>query len=216
VSCAHCRDLASCQKELWVSFPKHREYVREEYEQHAREHIRDFETFYESQLTWEETMAETLARKLIAQGAGEQVVVLVGKGHMSSRVGIPQFTLDRVAHTHKTVIPVPVRESAEDIGAGVADYVWVTERSEPFHRGRLGVAIRQPQAGEGLEIMSVVPESPAEKAGVKAGDVLLMIDGKVIKDLEELHKAVAGENPVHLLTLRRDGTEISVTVTLSP
>ena len=44
----------------------HREYVLEEYERHVKGSIRDFEAFYEAQLAWEETMAETLVQTLKA------------------------------------------------------------------------------------------------------------------------------------------------------
>ena len=45
---------------------EHRKYVLEEYERHVKGSIKDFETFYEAQLAWEETMAETLVQALKA------------------------------------------------------------------------------------------------------------------------------------------------------
>jgi hypothetical protein len=56
--------------------------------------------------------------------------------------------------------------------------------------GRLGVQIAAPSAtladqvdlpkGQGIVIEEVVPDSPAAKAGIKAHDVLLEVDGKVV------------------------------------
>ena len=40
--------------------------------------------------------------------------------------------------------------------------------------------------GPGVRVTSVVPGSPAEKAGVQAGDVLMAIDGKPIANLQAL------------------------------
>ena len=38
-------------------------------------------------------------------------------------------------------------------------------------------------AGPGVKVAGVTPGSPAEKAGVREGDVLLEVDGKDVRDL---------------------------------
>ena len=48
---------------------------------------------------------------------------------------------------------------------------------------------------EGALITDVVKGDPAEKAGLKAGDVILEIDGKKIHDTHELLRVV-GSTPV--------------------
>ncbi len=197
---------------------EHREYVRKEYEQHLKGDILDFQAFYEGQLAWEETMAETLVKTIAETSPGRPVVALIGKGHITGHVGVPRLARERFDHELKTVVPVPVNYPERTIEAGIGDYVWVTERAEPFHRGRLGIMIRPPTPESGveeLEVAGVVPESPAEKAGVKQGDILTMMDGTPIKSLDELHRAVAKGAPQHRLTLRRGGEEITVTVTIS-
>ena len=195
--------------------PRHRQYVLEEYEQHLKETIKDFETFYEAQLSWEETMAETLARELATLRDGRQVLVLVGQGHVSSDVGLPRLTLLRAPHNHKTVIPVPVDDATEAVGRKIADYIWVTKQPEPFsHKGRLGIMIRPAASGEGLEVLAVVPGGAAEKAGMKKGDVIITFDGTPIKDLGELHKAIAKGAAVHHLVIMRDQREISIEVSI--
>jgi serine protease Do len=61
-------------------------------------------------------------------------------------------------------------------------------RAEPLNadlKTRLNVT-----TDTGAVIMEVVPNSAADKAGLKRDDVIITIDGKPIKNTEELHKAV--------------------------
>ncbi|HEU4352378.1 MAG TPA: DegQ family serine endoprotease [Burkholderiales bacterium] len=84
-------------------------------------------------------------------------------------------------------------------------------------RGRLGVRI-QPMTKElaqsfrlkepnGALIASVEPGSPADKAGLKVGDVVLAYNGQPIDDANKLPRLVAATKPGQSATLRvwRDG-----------
>lgn len=53
-----------------------------------------------------------------------------------------------------------------------------------------GSKIEKPEGQEGLVVESVFPDSPAAKAGVKEGDILLKIDEKALVDIDQLMKAV--------------------------
>jgi len=89
-------------------------------------------------------------------------------------------------------------------------------------RGWLGVMIQKvtPELAEhlGLEsdsgalVSSVVPDGPAEKAGIERSDVIVKFDGKPIEDLSELPRAVA-ETPVDKtieIVVVRDGKRKTV------
>lgn len=196
---------------------KHREYVRQEYELHLKGGIKDFETFFEAQLAWEETMAETLADRLSQLPEGEQIVVLVGKGHIVNRVGIPSLTFLRAPASFKTVVPLPVNYPDSLYDPDLADYVWITEPLEPTaHRPRLGVMIVPAPSGTGLEVKGIAPGSPAEKAGIQKGDILFEIDGIPLKSVEDLHKALGKDSPDHTLGIKRGKRQLTVPVTISP
>jgi hypothetical protein len=70
--------------------------------------------------------------------------------------------------------------------------------------------------GPGVKVEAVVPGSPAEKAGVRTGDVVLKLDGKDVANLRDFSEKLKGMGPgqVVTVTIGRDGTEIEVAVTL--
>jgi len=57
----------------------------------------------------------------------------------------------------------------------------------------LGVGIQETAAG--LEVTRIAPESPAEKAGIKAGDVVTQYNGQRVEGMDEFSRMV-GETPV--------------------
>jgi hypothetical protein len=71
--------------------------------------------------------------------------------------------------------------------------------------------------GPGVRISGTVPGSPAEKAGIKEGDVLKQIDGKDVANLQEFSNVLRGLTPgqtVKVVVAR--GTEmVAVQVTLA-
>jgi S1-C subfamily serine protease len=88
-------------------------------------------------------------------------------------------------------------------------------------RGYLGVGL-QPvplpkELGEGgLIVLSVEPESPAQKAGVVIGDILMSLDGRAVRDPRDVQTFLAGGNigktiPAGIL---RGGKRIELAVTI--
>lgn len=63
-------------------------------------------------------------------------------------------------------------------------------------------------------VISVEKDSPAEAAGIKAGDILLKVDGKTYDDMDIFATAIRGEKgTVVKLTYSRDGKEKTVSIT---
>ena len=93
-------------------------------------------------------------------------------------------------------------------------------------RGWLGAQIQSVTAdlaeslglkkAEGALIAEPQPDSPASKAGIKSGDVIVSMDGTPVKDARDLARKVAAMAPGSEMKfgIMRNGTEQSVTVTL--
>jgi serine protease Do len=93
-------------------------------------------------------------------------------------------------------------------------------------RGWLGVqtqAITPELAGsygldgeKGALVADIVKDTPAEKAGIKSGDIITEFDGKPVRDPNELSRTVAGTLPGKTVSVKlfRDGSEKTVEVSL--
>lgn len=69
---------------------------------------------------------------------------------------------------------------------------------------------------EGIYVVSVEEYSAAEKAGIKAGDVIIKADGKEIKTMNELNEIKNTHNigDSMTVTINRNGHEKDITITL--
>ncbi|MEJ5348018.1 MAG: ChaN family lipoprotein [Desulfosoma sp.] len=195
----------------------YRSYVEKEFKAHVPGSIRDLQAFYEAQLVWDETMAETIAMWLV-QEPFRQVVVLAGKGHVNQRFGIPERVRRRVEHRYAVVIPVAINEEPDQVTAEVADFLVVTAAQKPFegHGRRLGVRLERNPKGDGLRVVEVVSGSRADLAGFQAGDMIMAVDGESVRDLESLHRLFQRPVPEMVFTLDRDGRTITIPVRFEP
>ncbi|MEO7038504.1 MAG: PDZ domain-containing protein, partial [Gemmatimonadaceae bacterium] len=68
----------------------------------------------------------------------------------------------------------------------------------------------------GVKLAGVTPGSPADKAGVLAGDVIVEFGGKSVKDIYDYTDAIGAHMPgdvVQMIVLRA-GTRLTLTATL--
>jgi len=81
--------------------------------------------------------------------------------------------------------------------------------------GQLGSFFGAPD-GEGILVRSVNSGSPAEKAGLKAGDVITTFNGDRVRSLGDLRQKLAGQNDAKTakIGVLRNKTEVALTVEL--
>jgi len=89
-------------------------------------------------------------------------------------------------------------------------------------RGWLGLLVENTadfinENGKGVLVINVYKNSPAQRAGIKAGDIILAINGKYIKNREDYKKMEARLRPnsIALLTIIRNKKEVEISVKVS-
>jgi serine protease Do len=107
---------------------------------------------------------------------------------------------------------------------------WFGEGGEPgnltfmLSRGRLGVNVQEltPELAayfgvkDGLLVNSVQADTPAAKAGIKAGDVIGSVNGKAVATPNELVKELADKDGEVTIGVTRDKKPLPLKATLEP
>jgi putative serine protease PepD len=80
----------------------------------------------------------------------------------------------------------------------------------------LGIKVGDTSSGAGAQVTNVLSGTPADKAGLKAGDVVTAVDGNAIASANELTSGLSSRKPGDKVTLSvtRSGKTVQVTVTL--
>jgi serine protease Do len=97
--------------------------------------------------------------------------------------------------------------------------------SHKVTRGSIGIQFREGLSGavnrvygfkNGVLVQEVQPGGPADKAGLRPGDIINTIDGRAIKDGEDLVNEIASRKPGSTIRLgfMRDGKPSDTTVTI--
>ncbi len=110
-------------------------------------------------------------------------------------------------NTAKRVIPDLLRE-----GRVVRGYLGLAGQTVPFSRAaaaQYGVA-----APAGIQVVQIVPGGPADKAGLRAGDLILSVDGKDAPSVDAIHRILDGNSIGREATLRivRQGSIIAARI----
>ena len=114
--------------------------------------------------------------------------------------------------------------------SGDEDFTWTVGENMPYgldsDRGYMGVHLDDlneqmgeyfgVEDGKGALVTEVVEDSPAAKAGLKAGDVIVMIGDNEINSSTALHKAVAETEPEQQMSVKfvRKGKNKELSITL--
>jgi len=205
---------------------EHRAYIKSIYRGHHRGAARKFEYFYQAQVLWDEAMAEVASKFLRSlEGQGKTLLILTGRGHVVFDFGIPTRLFRRIPVPYKTVVLAEWKQNQElDFTfsksiSPIGDYLWITRISpHGMKKPSIGVILKAMEEPGTVSIESVLPGSPADKAGLLAGDLFLAIDGKDIKGIKDIHHAIAekGWGKDILLTILREGLRKEIGISLPP
>ncbi|MBI5141900.1 MAG: ChaN family lipoprotein [Nitrospirae bacterium] len=174
-----------------------RKFLEAMFEDHAKG-TGMIDRFVQVQTLWDETMAENIVHWLKSDPSGEnRIVVMAGGNHVTYGFGIPRRVFRRLPVTYYTVAPeifsyehVP-KEKLMDVDVPElplqpSDFIWYIDYKElELKRVKLGVRM-QPNEGGGIKVVEVLPDSMAEAAGIKAGDVLVEMNGQPLREPHNL------------------------------
>jgi serine protease Do len=84
------------------------------------------------------------------------------------------------------------------------------------NRPRLGLQIQDTEDSNGVKIQSVVPGSPAGKAGLKEGDIITEINGEKVKDVDKVMSEIqnADNKSDYKIKVLRDKKEMNFEVSV--
>jgi uncharacterized iron-regulated protein len=181
--------------------------------------------FYAVQLLWEETMAQAAYDALTAPwGKDRQLLVLAGAGHVQYGFGVPRRLFNRLPVSYATVVPFvqELPENRSDLRMDVempqfplpvADFAWAVPFKD-LEAGRVRLGVRIEPDEKGLRVTEVAHGSAAETAGVKAGDILVDLDGRSLTDMADVQAALTLAHPGGrgTLVVERAGAQVRLTV----
>jgi uncharacterized iron-regulated protein len=142
---------------------------------------------FRAQCTWDAAMAwNAVAALKKVNDPNAVMVVLIGSGHVAYGLGAQRQAALWFDGAAASVIPIPVLDDEDrpaKVRASYADFVWgVAKETDPAYPV-LGLSTRDPKDGsEGWPVLNVEKDSVAESAGFKAGDILLAMDGRPLKE----------------------------------
>ncbi len=144
-----------------------------------------------------ETAPDHTTKLTILRDGGErEIAVTLGKREMPQLVGgnFSFGNLQNLPDLPRTMQPIPFPPSA----GGNADVLVYRGATRQIGVGitsltkQLGDYFGVPE-GRGLLVNSVRENSPAAKAGLKAGDIIVEIEGNQVKEMADLVRAVNGK-----------------------
>jgi uncharacterized iron-regulated protein len=169
---------------LDFSDEQYRERLKTIFSMHPDASEKDFNSFYQAQVLWDETMSQSVDEH-VKSSDDARMVVLAGQGHLRFGSGIPKRTFRRNSIDFATVL------IDDDVEPGIADYVVFPKPVEGITTPKLMVFLR---IGEGtIEVSGFPEESVSEKAGMQEGDVILSLDGVKAASIEDIKIFLLGK-----------------------
>jgi len=185
-----------------------------------------FDSFYRVQLLWEETMAQRVVDYLKSpRGEGKRMVTITGGWHVKYGFGLPKKVLRRLPIAYAILLPEEIstpeqkegrlmRVELPEVPLLPAHFTWYVPY-ENIEERRVRMGIRMEEREGRLFVVSVAPESPAEKAGIAKGDELVAFDGHPLKESVDVHFRVGEKRAGDAVevTVRRGGEEKALPLT---
>lgn len=164
-----------------LSDTEYRERLREVFDQHQNKGGRGFDHFYQAQILWDESMAESVDEYL-RRNQDRRMVVIAGLGHLLYGSGIPKRVARRNAYTYTTIL------NDADVDRDIGAYLVFPQSLEGLSAPKIMAVLRE-SAGR-VSIVDLPEGSVSKKAGLKAGDTLISFDGEPVQSVDDVRIAL--------------------------
>lgn len=151
--------------------------LKELFNNHPAKDVEKFDFFFESQILWDEYMAETIADYL-ENNTDRQIVVITGNGHLSYGSGIP----NRVKRRHDVDYAILLNEESPQ--KGIADYILFPKAVNTTKSPKLMAMLVETDGR--VKVDNLPKDSISKAAGLKKGDYILSLDNSEIKSIEDI------------------------------
>ncbi|MDY5051529.1 MAG: ChaN family lipoprotein, partial [Candidatus Mucispirillum faecigallinarum] len=171
-----------------------------------------FSDFFLSQNIWDEIMAKHLADYRKAN-PDTTVIVICGNGHAGKNSGIP-LRYKRITGEDSFVVMQGEAIMQDEFNADIYIY---TEEIKSEGTPKIGVSISTEEEDKGIvKVESVSKDSPAQKAGIKNGDIILKCGYHTINNIGSLKYALyeKGYNSVIECDIKRGKNIINKNIKL--
>jgi aminopeptidase N len=194
-------------QELDLSDQEYRARLKEVFARHRGSQERTFESFYQAQILWDETMAESIDL-FLKKNPDFRFVVLAGAGHLQYGSGIPKRSFRRNGYSYAIVL------NEGEIKKDIADFIVFPEASKAPTAPRLMAVLAE--QNQTVRITGFAQDSVAEKAGLKAEDTLMSLDDSPVSSVEDVRLALFYKRPDETMRVkvRRGDEELEFNVRL--
>ena len=193
-------DRQRVPEEMDFSDGKYRRLLREIFELHPGSKDKDFDLFYQVQILWDETMAESVY-EFLKENPDYQMVILAGNGHLIYGYGIPHRTYRRNGYQYSIIL------NDEEDRDDIADFRLFPRALQATESPKLGILVDN--SGEEVKINGFDEKSVAKTSGMKEGDKILAFDNNPITSVEDLKINLLYKDKGDTASVRvlRDGKE---------
>lgn len=155
----------------------YRERIKEVFENHEGAGERNFENFYQSQVLWDEAMAQSIDGYL-KKNPERRMVVIAGGGHLAFGSGIPKRVFRRNGLDHAIIL------NGESIDSAIADFILFPESATTASSPKLMTILKEEDGR--IRITGFPENSVSEKAGLKKDDIIVAIGDEKMKGVDDV------------------------------
>jgi serine protease Do len=159
---------------------------------------------------------QELVEAIQSKKPGEEIEVSIIRGEKTEKVKATLGSAKVMSQSRSFSFPIepgsnPFLEEMIERSKGESPLFGEGEaRAKP----RLGVQLEETASSKGLKVLEVVPDSPADKAGLKKDDVIRQWGGKELKTIEDVRAAMPEPGEEAALEIERNGKRQTITVQL--